>query len=184
MVSETLSVTTPSTRFSRAKNLIVSLVSFHTGLVAIAVGGAAVFAMATVASSFGVQQLIDRVILPAFEDGGVSFGTWLAISGLVVAIALVRGAGVVVRRSYAGISQWATARTIASRVVNHTMRQPAGWHRSRMTGDISARMGTDTDAAITIMGRCRSRRRWSCCWWWRALGCSPPTSHSASSRWR
>ena len=152
MVSETLSVTTPGTRFSRAKNLIVALVSFHTGLVAIAVGGAAVFAMATVASSFGVQQLIDRVILPAFEDGGVSFGTWLAISGLVVAIALVRGAGVVVRRSYAGISQWATARTIASRVVNHTMRQPAGWHRSRMTGDISARMGTDTDAAITIMG--------------------------------
>jgi ABC-type multidrug transport system fused ATPase/permease subunit len=152
MVSETLSVTTPGTRFSRAKNLIVALVSFHTGLVLIAVGGAAVFAMATVASTFGVQQLVDRVIIPAFETDGVTFGTWLAVSALVVLIALVRAAGVVVRRSYAGISQWTTERTIVSRVVNHTMRQPASWHRARMTGDISARMGTDSDAAVTIMG--------------------------------
>jgi ABC-type multidrug transport system fused ATPase/permease subunit len=120
--------------------------------VLIAVGGAAVFAMATVASTFGVQQLVDRVIIPAFDSDGVTVGTWLAVSALVVLIALVRAAGVVVRRSYAGISQWTTARTIVSRVVNHTMRQPASWHRARMTGDISARMGTDTDAAVTIMG--------------------------------
>jgi ABC-type multidrug transport system fused ATPase/permease subunit len=132
--------------------LVVALVSFHTGLVLIAVGGAAVFAMATVASTFGVQQLVDRVIIPAFDSDGVTVGTWLAVSALVVLIALVRAAGVVVRRSYAGISQWTTARTIVSRVVNHTMRQPASWHRARMTGDISARMGTDTDAAVTIMG--------------------------------
>jgi ABC-type multidrug transport system fused ATPase/permease subunit len=63
----------------------------------------------------------------------------------------VRAAGVVVRRSFAGILEWTTARTIADKVLRHMMTQPAAWHRARMTGDVAARAGTDTDAAIALL---------------------------------
>ena len=138
----------------QAKNLILALVSFHTGYFVIAVSGAAVFAIATVASSYGVKLMIDDVILPAFEPGAggsVGFGTWFSASLIVVAIGVVRAAGVVVRRSFAGILEWTTARTIADKVLRHMMTQPPAWHRARMTGDVAARAGTDTDAAIALL---------------------------------
>ena len=144
----------PPNRFIQAKNLILALVSFHTGYFVIAVSGAAVFAIATVASSYGVKLMIDDVILPSFEPGttgSVGFGTWLGASLIVVAIGVVRAAGVVVRRSFAGILEWTTARTIADKVLRHMMTQPPAWHRARMTGDVAARAGTDTDAAIALL---------------------------------
>ena len=152
--AETLPVISPPNRFIQAKNLILALVSFHTGYFVIAVSGAAVFAIATVASSYGVKLMIDDVILPAFEPGAggsVGFGTWFSASLIVVAIGVVRAAGVVVRRSFAGILEWTTARTIADKVLRHMMTQPPAWHRARITGDVAARAGTDTDAAIALL---------------------------------
>ena len=152
--AETLPVNPPPNRFIQAKNLILALVSFHTGYFVIAVSGAAVFAIATVASSYGVKLMIDDVILPSFEPGAggsVGFGNWLSASLIVVAIGVVRAAGVVVRRSFAGILEWTTARTIADKVLRHMMTQPPAWHRARMTGDVAARAGTDTDAAIALL---------------------------------
>jgi len=154
MCYETLLVSSPPNRFIQAKKLILALVSFHTGYFVIAVSGAAVFAIATVASSYGVKLLIDDVILPSFEPGSpgsVDFGAWLSASLIVVSIGIVRAAGVVVRRSFAGVLEWTTARTIADRVLRHMMTQPPAWHRARMTGDVAARAGTDTDAAIALL---------------------------------
>lgn len=128
-----------------------ALVSFHTGYFVIAVSGAAVFAIATVLSSYGVKLLIDDVILPSFAEGNVGFRTWFIASLIVVLIGIVRAIGVVVRRSFAGKVEWTTAKTIADRVLRHMMSQPPSWHRARMTGDVAARAGTDTDAAIAIL---------------------------------
>ena len=144
-------MTNQANRFVQAKNLMIALVSFHRGYFFIAVSGAAVFAIATVASSFGVKLLIDDVILPSFERGTVGFTTWLAASLLVVGIGIVRACGVVVRRSFAGVVEWTTAKTIADKVLRHVMTQPPAWHRARMTGDVAARAGTDTDAAIALL---------------------------------
>lgn len=133
---------------------MLALVSFHTGYFVIAVSGAAVFAIATVVSSYGVKLMIDDVILPSFEpgsSGSVSFSAWLSVSLIVIAIGVVRAIGVVVRRSFAGILEWTTAKTIADRVLRHMMTQPPAWHRARMTGDVAARAGTDTDAAIALL---------------------------------
>jgi len=152
MTSETLPIAAGPSRFVRAKNLMWAMVSFHKGYFFIAVGGAAVFAVATVVSSYGVQLLIDDVILPAFERGGVDFGTWARVSGVVVVIGLIRALGVVVRRTFAGVANQTTAKTIADKTLSHLMRQPAAWHRQHMTGDIAARAGVDTDAATTILG--------------------------------
>lgn len=144
-------MTPKSNRLAVASRLLRALVSFHRGYFVIAVTGAAVFATATVVSSYGVKLVIDNVILPAFTAKGISFATWATTSLVVIAIGLVRAVGVVVRRSFAGVLQWSTARTIANRVLRHIMTQPAWWHRTRMTGDIAARAGVDTDAAVGIL---------------------------------
>lgn len=149
--SETLPVTAKTNRFQVAFNLLRALVGFHKGYFVVAVSGAAVFATATVVSSYGVKLVIDNVILPAFSPQGVSFTTWGLTSVVVIAIALIRAVGVVIRRSFAGKLQWATAQTIANRVLRHMMSQPASWHRKRMTGDVAARAGIDTDAAVGIL---------------------------------
>ena len=151
ILSETLPVTTSPNRFVAGRRLLKALVSFHTGYFFVAVSGAAVFATGTVVSSFGVKLVIDDVILPAFTDSGTTFSTWLVTSLIVIIIGLVRATGVVVRRSYAGKLQWATARTISNRVLRHLMNQPLSWHRARMTGDVAARAGVDTDAAVGIL---------------------------------
>jgi hypothetical protein len=67
----------PTRRFERARrglNLIVSMVRLHPKPFAIAVSGASVFALCTVASAFAVRWVIDNVILPRFEEGSVAVG--------------------------------------------------------------------------------------------------------------
>ena len=128
MTSETLPIAASANRFARAKDLMWAMVSFHKGYFFIAVGGAAVFAVATVLSSYGVQLLIDDVILPTFDTGGITFDTWARVSAVVVVIGLVRAVGVVVRRTYAGVANQSTAKTVADNTLS-LMRQPAAWHR-------------------------------------------------------
>lgn len=127
------------------------MVRLHPRLFAVAVVGATVFAICTVASSFAVQWVVDNVILPRFDEGEVAVGTVLAGAGLIVGIGIVRAAGVVVRRSFAGMTQWRVAETLAREVVDRLVRQPASWHQRRADGDLVARAGVDVDAAISVL---------------------------------
>ncbi len=116
----------------------------------IAVLGAAVYAVCTVASSFAVSYMVDEVIVPAFE-GGASRTSYVVGAGLIIGIGLVRALGVVVRRSFAGVTQWRTVRTLALDVTRKIASQPPQWHRSHMTGDIIARAGVDAEAATAVL---------------------------------
>ena len=118
---------------------------------AIAVAGAAVYAMATVASSFAIGWVIDNVILPRFEEGSVAMGTFLTGAGLVIGIGFVRAAGVVVRRSYAAIAMWRVSQTYTNLVVDEYVRQPVSWHNRRPSGDLIARAGVDSEAAVNVL---------------------------------
>lgn len=117
----------------------------------IAVGGAAVFAVCTVASSLGVRWMVDRVILPRFDGGPFDAGALAAGAAIVVGIGLLRAAGVVIRRSFAGIAEWRTARHLADGVLARLVAQPVPWHRRHMVGDLVARCGVDVDAAVAVM---------------------------------
>lgn len=59
---------------SRAGRVIVVHVRLHPAIFWIAVSGAAVFALATVASSWVLKWVTDNVILPRFNDGHVTAG--------------------------------------------------------------------------------------------------------------
>ena len=144
----------PERRFERARrgaNLIISMVRLHPRLFAVAVVGAAVFAVFTVASSLAVRWVIDHVILPRFEDGEVGAGAVGIGIGMIIGIGVVRAIGVVVRRSFAGMTQWRVAQTLTNDVIDRLVRQPATWHHRRPDGDLVARAGVDADAAVSVL---------------------------------
>jgi hypothetical protein len=84
------------------------MLRLHPKLFAVAVSGASVFALFTVAASFAIRWIIDQVILPRFEEGSVATGSVLTGMALVIGIGVVRAAAVVVRRSFAVITAGST----------------------------------------------------------------------------
>ena len=138
-------------RLKEASHLINQLVRFHPKLFAIAVSGATLFALCTVASSIGLRWMIDRVILVRFEQDVIDLAALVAGSVIVIGIGLLRAFGVVIRRSYAGKAEWRTCETLTEKVIDHIVAQPIEWHRKKMTGDIVARCGVDADASVAIL---------------------------------
>lgn len=138
-------------RLIEAANLVRRIVKFHPRLFVTAVLGAAVFAVCTVASSIGLQWMIDNVIIVRFEQDDTDIVALFVGSLIIIGIGLLRAFGVVIRRSFAGRTEWRTAETITEQVLDHVIAQPIKWHRSRMTGDIVARCGVDSDASVSIL---------------------------------
>lgn len=138
-------------RLVEATNLVREIIKFHPRLFITAVLGAALFAVCTVASSIGLRWMIDRVILVRFESGVTDKSALIVGSVIVIFIGLLRALGVVIRRSYAGKTEWRTCETLTEKVIDHIVAQPAKWHRQKMTGDIVARCGVDADASVSIL---------------------------------
>ena len=147
-------MTSRTGRFHRARESLEMLrgeLRLHPRPFAIAVSGAAVFALCTVGSSIAVQWVTDNVIVPRFDEGQVAVGTVLIGVSLIIGIGLLRAAGVVVRRTWAGKTQWRVAGSLSEGVVNRLVRQPMSWHARRPDGDLVARAGVDTDAAVSVL---------------------------------
>jgi len=90
-VSETEVVDQPpsKSRLRVGYGLVRDLLKFHPRIFAIAVAGASVYAVCTVASSFGVSYLVDHVILPRFETGKIDFRVYLIGAAIVIGIGLL-----------------------------------------------------------------------------------------------
>ena len=95
--------------------------------------------------------VIDHVIVPRFDEGSVATSTVLTGVGMIIGIGLLRAAGVVVRRTFAGTAQWRIAGTLGRSVIDRLVRQPMAWHDRRPDGDLVARAGVDTDAAVSVL---------------------------------
>ena len=139
-------------RFRLAISLLRQLLRLHPRPFLIAVAGASVYAICTVASSFGLGYVVDEVIIPRFQSDIINQQTFVTASLIVIGIGLFRAVGVVIRRSYAGISHWSTSESLSTQLIRHTMRQPTAWHQKHMTGDLVARVGVDSDTAASVLG--------------------------------
>jgi ABC-type multidrug transport system fused ATPase/permease subunit len=148
-------VTVPNDRVTvrtrRGARLILDLVRHQPRTFAVAVTGAAVFAVCTAGSSLGVRWIIDHVIIPRFDGDGVAWTTVLAGCLVIVGISLVRATGVVVRRVYAGKTEWGVAEKLGMKVVGRLVEQPVAWHRRRPDGDLVARAGVDVEASVAVL---------------------------------
>ena len=131
------------------------MLSLHPRQFVLSFSGAAVFALATVASSFAIRWVIDNVVLPRFDDGpdggSVSTGTVLTGVAMIIGIGAVRAVGVVFRRAFASEGMWRVAETYTNQVVDRLVRQPVAWHRRHPDGDLVARAGVDTESTVSVI---------------------------------
>jgi ATP-binding cassette, subfamily B, bacterial len=127
------------------------MVLLHPKPFAIAVGGAAVFAVATVASSWAIGKVVDNVIVPRFEEGEVETAVVLSSLGLVVGIGLLKAAGIVVRRVGATIAGGRIQATLRQQVVRRYQEVPYSYHRRKPTGELLSHAGNDVDAAAEVL---------------------------------
>ena len=140
-----------ASRLTQAFRLIRGLLRHHKRLFFTAVGCAAVYASCTVFSSVVVRLIIDKVIVPRFEDGHVAARRVVGILGLLVVVGVVRAVGVVGRRMWAGRTSWRVTESLTAEVIERVVAQPVPWHRQQRTGDIITRAGVDAEAATHIL---------------------------------
>ena len=126
-------------------------VRLHPVTFALAVTGAALYAAMTVASSWAVGRVVDRVVVPRFEDGDVATGAVVGTLALLVLVGLAKAAGIVTRRTFASITQFSIQADLREGLVRHYGRQPLSFHRSRPTGELLAHASADAEAATEVL---------------------------------
>ena len=127
------------------------MVALHPRPFFLAVVGAAIFAVATVASSWALGRVVDRVIIPRFEEGDVAGGTIAGTLGLVVGIGVIKAAGIILRRVSATIAGARIQATLRQRVVRRYQEVPYSYHRRKPTGELLSHAGNDVDAAAEVL---------------------------------
>ena len=98
-----------ASRLTQAFRLIRGLLRHHKRLFFTAVSCAAVYASCTVLSSVVVRLIIDKLIVPRFENGHVPASHVAITLGLLILVGVVRAAGVVGRRMPLGGRRSGTA---------------------------------------------------------------------------
>ena len=101
-------------RLPQGARMVLAMVRLHPRPFIVAVIGAAIFATCTVLSSVAVQWVTDNVILPRFDEGEVATSTVVAGVVFLGAVGVVRAGGVVMRRVFAGITQFRVGATLSS----------------------------------------------------------------------
>lgn len=137
---------------TRGVRMLREQVGMHPRVFAVAVAGAAVYGVATVASSRALRWTIDNAVLPRFRTGHVAVGTVVAGAVAIVAIGLVRAVGVVFRRSWAGRTQWSVISTLRRGLAHRYLEQPPAWHNRQVAGELVAHVGVDAEAATDALG--------------------------------
>jgi ATP-binding cassette, subfamily B, bacterial len=135
----------------RGLRVIGAQVALHPRPFVIAVAGAMVYALATVGQSLVLGQVVDRVVTPRFESGRFQAGAAVAAACAIVAVGLVKTAGVICRRAAATIAYANVQATLRERLSEQYHRLPLTWHHRNPAGELLSRTEGDLDALSHIM---------------------------------
>ena len=131
---------------SRGVGLLARAVREQPRIYAIAVTGSAVYALMTVASAYALGWATSHAIIPAFRTGHPRAGTLAASAALILGVAVVKAAGVVVRRVGAGTMQYRLQADYRRRVTRQYLRLPLAWHHQWPTGALLSNANSDVEA--------------------------------------
>jgi len=117
----------------------------------IAVAGSAVYGTTTVAAAWVLGRVTDRVIVPAFESGRTAAGVLLAGCLAIVAVAVLKAAGIVARRLGAGVMQYRLQAAYRRRVTRQYLTLPLSWHQRHPTGQLLSNANADVEATWYVI---------------------------------
>jgi ATP-binding cassette, subfamily B, bacterial len=118
---------------------------------AIGTTGAVVFSAAIVASSFVIGWIVDEVIIPVLDGGGEPTERLPLAAGLVIAVALGKALGIVVRRTGAGWLQLRSQQDLRLALVDRLLRLSLRWYGRRSVGDLLSVSDNDTDRSTSVL---------------------------------
>ncbi len=140
---------------SEARRLLGEQLRLHPGPFAVSLVGAVVFAGATVLSTEVLGYVTDDVIYPIATgtqaDGAGEANTVLWGCLAVVAVAVLRSAGVISRRYYAGMTSERVQATFRNRLTDHYLDLPLSWHQQTPTGQLLAHADNDTERMADVL---------------------------------
>ncbi len=132
----------------RGLRLVTTYVRSHPGTFTAATSGAVVFAVATVASTLVLGRATDEVLVAAFE-GRPASAPWAAAA--IVAVAVVRAAGVTMRRWFAGKTAVLVRADIQKALARRYLSLPVDTLHRRSRGVLLAHLDTDSLAAVDAL---------------------------------
>jgi ATP-binding cassette, subfamily B, bacterial len=135
----------------RGLRVIGRQVALHPRPFVVAVVGAMVYALGTVAQSWVLGQVVDRAVTPRFETGQLEAGVALAAACAIVAVGLVKTVGIITRRIAATIVHANVQATLRERLAERYHRLPLTWHHEHPAGELLSRAEGDLDAASEIL---------------------------------
>lgn len=109
-----------------------------------------------VALSRAIGWVTDELIVPGLggdglDGGGVENSQLLTGFAIVLLIAVVRGAGAVVRRYYLAMAEYRTEGTWRGQLFAQYLKQPLSFHRSTPTGQLLAHADNDLVVAGIVL---------------------------------
>lgn len=131
--------------------LIRRFIGMHPGAFSLAVLGAAVYAGAIIASSWVIGWVTDEVIIPVLDQGEDPDLLWAA-AGVIVGVAVVKGGGIILRRTSAAYLTGSTRRDIRNELLAHMLTLKMSWFNRQAIGDLLAVADADTDQGTGVLG--------------------------------
>jgi ATP-binding cassette, subfamily B, bacterial len=135
----------------RGLRVIGRQVALHPRPFVVAVFGAMVYALGTVGQSWVLGQVVDRAVTPRFETGQFRTGVAVAAAAAIVAVGLVKTAGIITRRIAATMVHAGVQATLRERITERYHRLPLTWHHRHPAGELLSRAEGDLDAASDIL---------------------------------
>ena len=135
--------------FVRGARLVGSYIRAHPKPFALAVVGAFVFAVTSVAVSVSLGEVTDRVLRPAFGAGVRASTMWLGVA-IVVGLSLGRAISIMVRRYYSGVAGAAAAAWLRGAVSDRYRQLSFDFHRTTPTGELLSHMEADVEASVDV----------------------------------
>lgn len=149
MLSES---STPRSVLRDGFRLIRRFVQGHPAAFGLAVFGAAVFAGAITASAWVVGRITDEVIVPVLDGNTSPEGLLLPAAAAILAVALVKSLGIVLRRTSAGYLQFRTRQDVRNSLLAHQLSLRMSWFNRQSIGDLLAVADADVDQGTGVLG--------------------------------
>ena len=137
---------------SRGIRLIARFVSWRPKTFIRAALGAAMFASAIITSAYVIGRITDELVIPVLDEGEGIEGRLVPALLAVLAVALWKATGIILRRFGASWLQMNTQADLRMMLIRHQLKLRLGWVSRRTTGDLLAVTDSDASQAIWILG--------------------------------
>jgi ATP-binding cassette subfamily B protein len=135
--------------FLRGMQLVASYVKQHPAPFLASLGGAVLFAVASVALTTALGRTTDQVLRQAFRGGVSTDKIWFAVLALMV-FGCLRAFGIMIRRYFSGVAGERVMRSLRGRVSDRYRELALQFHRETPTGELLAHMEADVKAAVDL----------------------------------